>query len=177
MFTQALTALRASGDAVALEEGTWEEKMAAECRTRLAVRPRVGRTVLFYSQYPDGRQDPDSLHGGCPVLKGEKWAANLWVWNTPREGYEGAPYKEKDVTLGHYQYTFTRATFKNSGKQFQEAELFYLHGDKSWGKLTAGGSPLFVRTYNGHEWGIKVNGELVKKWVINGKEATVTFEF
>lgn len=22
--------------------------------------------------------------GGCPVLHGTKWAANLWVWNRPR---------------------------------------------------------------------------------------------
>jgi len=37
---QAIEALRASGDAATLKEGSWEEKMAAECRTRLAVRGR-----------------------------------------------------------------------------------------------------------------------------------------
>ena len=24
-----------------------------------------------------------SLHGGCPVEEGVKWAANKWVWNAP----------------------------------------------------------------------------------------------
>jgi hypothetical protein len=70
-----------------------------------------------------------------------------------------------------------RAIFKNTGKQFQEAELFYLNGDTSWGKLIAGGPTVVARTYKGHEWGIVVNGELVQKWVIDGKEAKVTFEF
>ena len=27
-----------------------------------------------------------SEHGGCPVLEGTKWAANLWVWNGRRYG-------------------------------------------------------------------------------------------
>ncbi len=76
---QAIEDLRASGDAATLKEGSWEEKMAAECRTRLAVRPRAGRAVLFYSQHPDGREDKESRHGGCPVLADgkAKWAANL----------------------------------------------------------------------------------------------------
>jgi hypothetical protein len=25
--------------------------------------------------------DPTSLHAGCDVLEGEKWAANLWIRN------------------------------------------------------------------------------------------------
>lgn len=27
-----------------------------------------------------------SEHGACPVIRGQKWAANLWVWNGPRYG-------------------------------------------------------------------------------------------
>ena len=27
-----------------------------------------------------------SEHGACPVIEGQKWAANLWVWNGPRYG-------------------------------------------------------------------------------------------
>ena len=42
------------------------------------------RAILFYSQKPLGEMDPMSLHTGCPVLKGKKWAANLWVWNANR---------------------------------------------------------------------------------------------
>lgn len=77
-YKQALSDLRESGDAsMVLEEGSWEEGMVAKCRTRLSVRPNSARAVLFYSQLPTGEPDPASLHGGCPVLKGEKWAANL----------------------------------------------------------------------------------------------------
>jgi hypothetical protein len=38
-----------------------------------------GDAILFYSQHPSGLMDPMSQHGGCPVLDGTKWAANLWV--------------------------------------------------------------------------------------------------
>ena len=43
-----------------------------------------GDAILFYSQRPDGELDENSLHGACPVLKGMKWGANLWVWNACR---------------------------------------------------------------------------------------------
>eukprot|EP00472_Partenskyella_glossopodia_P005851 CAMPEP_0197536162 /NCGR_PEP_ID=MMETSP1318-20131121/53122_1 /TAXON_ID=552666 /ORGANISM="Partenskyella glossopodia, Strain RCC365" /LENGTH=497 /DNA_ID=CAMNT_0043093969 /DNA_START=64 /DNA_END=1557 /DNA_ORIENTATION=- len=45
-----------------------------------------GEAVLFYNQLEDGTLDHESLHGGCPVIEGEKWAANLWIWNRPRSG-------------------------------------------------------------------------------------------
>mmetsp|Transcript_21526 Transcript_21526/g.32584 ORF Transcript_21526/g.32584 Transcript_21526/m.32584 type:complete len:306 (+) Transcript_21526:712-1629(+) len=91
-FKDALHNLRESGDLSGiLHPGSWEEEMVAKCRSRLAIRPRAGRAILFYSQHPDGREDKASLHGGCPVLRGDKYAANLWVWNTIRDGFPGAP--------------------------------------------------------------------------------------
>ena len=65
------------------------------CRTRLAIRPHSSRAVLFYSQHPNGDVDKSSLHGACPVLSNQKYAANLWVWNTPRSGFKGSPIKKK----------------------------------------------------------------------------------
>ena len=38
-----------------------------------------GSAILFYNQLADGNGDFLSLHSGMPVLKGEKWACNLWV--------------------------------------------------------------------------------------------------
>ena len=61
--------------------GSWEGRMVQQCRSKLAVRPTKAHAILFYSQHPDGVHDPSSLHGGCPVLEGTKWAANLWIWN------------------------------------------------------------------------------------------------
>lgn len=62
----------------------WEEDLIVKCcRTRLAVRPKKATAVLFYNQDPDGNMDKAAIHAGCPVLRGTKWAANLWVWNGP----------------------------------------------------------------------------------------------
>jgi prolyl 4-hydroxylase len=48
-------------------------------RAGVAVAPRAGDALLFYSLTPDGRVDPKSLHGGCPVLRGDKWSATKWL--------------------------------------------------------------------------------------------------
>lgn len=44
----------------------------------LAVKPKKGSVVLFWSIKPSGAFDPASLHGSCPVVKGEKWSATKW---------------------------------------------------------------------------------------------------
>ncbi len=36
-------------------------------------KPRLGDAVLFYDTHLNGDIDKHSLHGGCPVGKGEKW--------------------------------------------------------------------------------------------------------
>eukprot|EP00613_Pedinella_sp_CCMP2098_P008050 CAMPEP_0171678382 /NCGR_PEP_ID=MMETSP0990-20121206/55639_1 /TAXON_ID=483369 /ORGANISM="non described non described, Strain CCMP2098" /LENGTH=94 /DNA_ID=CAMNT_0012265027 /DNA_START=1 /DNA_END=282 /DNA_ORIENTATION=- len=61
-----------------LSTGSWEEKMAETCSSQFAVNPKKGDALLFYSQQPNGTLDEMSLHGGCPVLSGVKWAANVW---------------------------------------------------------------------------------------------------
>ena len=67
-----------------LSENSWEDKLIDKCYSQFAVPPRRGDAILFYSQKPDGKLDRNSLHGACPVLKGTKWGANLWVWNACR---------------------------------------------------------------------------------------------
>uniref|UniRef100_A0A7N1A2U9 procollagen-proline 4-dioxygenase n=1 Tax=Kalanchoe fedtschenkoi TaxID=63787 RepID=A0A7N1A2U9_KALFE len=47
--------------------------------TGLAVKPRMGDALLFWSMKPDGTPDPNSLHGGCPVINGTKWSATKWL--------------------------------------------------------------------------------------------------
>ena len=37
-----------------LEPGSWQEKMQGQCVSKLAVKPRKAKAVLFYSQHPDG---------------------------------------------------------------------------------------------------------------------------
>jgi len=56
----------------------------AETPTPLAVPPVAGSAVLFYNVLPDGNCDIDSLHAAMPVTEGEKWLANIWVWDPMR---------------------------------------------------------------------------------------------
>ncbi|KAI5661179.1 hypothetical protein M9H77_20502 [Catharanthus roseus] len=48
----------------------------------LKVKPRQGDGLLFFSLLPNGTIDKKSLHGSCPVIKGEKWVATKWIHNT-----------------------------------------------------------------------------------------------
>ncbi|XP_078156305.1 prolyl 4-hydroxylase 1 isoform X1 [Carex rostrata] len=45
----------------------------------LCVKPNKGDAVLFWSMDLNGESDIKSVHGGCPVLKGEKWSATKWM--------------------------------------------------------------------------------------------------
>lgn len=45
----------------------------------LETRPRKGGAIYFSYQLPDGSVDPMTLHGGSPVIRGEKWIATQWL--------------------------------------------------------------------------------------------------
>ncbi|XP_060175994.1 probable prolyl 4-hydroxylase 9 [Lycium barbarum] len=53
--------------------------------TGLKVKPRQGDGLLFYSVFPNGTIDKASLHGSCPVIKGEKWVATKWIRNEEQQ--------------------------------------------------------------------------------------------
>jgi len=67
-------------------QGSWEHRVVKQCYTRLSVPPKKGTAALFYSITPDGRVDPASHHAACPLVKGTKWGANIWIWNRQRFG-------------------------------------------------------------------------------------------
>ena len=48
-------------------------------RAGVKVQPVKGNAVLFYNCTPEGVEDPMTLHGGAPVLKGTKWIATKWI--------------------------------------------------------------------------------------------------
>jgi hypothetical protein len=124
--------------------------------------------------------DPASLHGACPVLNKQKYAANLWVWNTPRQGYPGAPIKEKfrkdkggnnpGSSPSANQYKKITATFQNSGQDvaLKDADLYF--EDRFWGNLRNDSPVISVNTYQGHVWNVKVNSEIVKTWTISQQD-------
>ena len=45
----------------------------------MSITPQAGDAVLFYSFHPNGTMDPAATHTGCPVVKGIKWAAPVWI--------------------------------------------------------------------------------------------------
>lgn len=45
----------------------------------LALYPKLGSAILFYSKLPDGNLDEMSAHAGMSVIKGTKMVCNLWV--------------------------------------------------------------------------------------------------
>ncbi|XP_038684938.1 probable prolyl 4-hydroxylase 9 [Tripterygium wilfordii] len=51
----------------------------------LKVKPRRGDGLLFYSLFVNGTIDQLSLHGSCPVIKGEKWVATKWIRDQEQE--------------------------------------------------------------------------------------------
>ncbi|GAQ88739.1 Oxoglutarate/iron-dependent oxygenase [Klebsormidium nitens] len=58
-----------------LKDDTW-----SECAKKgVAVKPKKGDALLFFSLHPDASTDDNSLHGGCPVEQGEKWSATKWM--------------------------------------------------------------------------------------------------
>uniref|UniRef100_A0A1J3DVT1 procollagen-proline 4-dioxygenase n=1 Tax=Noccaea caerulescens TaxID=107243 RepID=A0A1J3DVT1_NOCCA len=56
----------------------WSE--LSECgKGGLSVKPKMGDALLFWSMTPDATLDPSSLHGGCAVIKGNKWSSTKWL--------------------------------------------------------------------------------------------------
>lgn len=56
-----------------------DEDLSDCARRGVAVKPRKGDALLFFSLHPDATTDQNSLHAGCPVLEGEKWSATKWI--------------------------------------------------------------------------------------------------
>lgn len=52
-------------------------------RLNLETRPKKGSALFFSYQLPNGAVDPLTLHGGSPVLRGEKWIATQWFREQP----------------------------------------------------------------------------------------------
>ena len=49
------------------------------CSETLRVKPAKGRVLLFLPRLANGESDKRTWHGGCPIVKGEKFTAQQWV--------------------------------------------------------------------------------------------------
>lgn len=160
-----------------LAPNSWQHRMMGQCASRLAVQPRKARAVLFYSQHPDGKVDRESLHGACPVVRGQKWASNLWVWNGPRYGYNPRTRSEQSnraaargAAAGRDDEVEGERVEVNggSGGAHQSLDVAFSSGvparlfwrnptgeDVFFGELTGEGAAQRMNTYAGHEWVLK----------------------
>mmetsp|Transcript_25987 Transcript_25987/g.61672 ORF Transcript_25987/g.61672 Transcript_25987/m.61672 type:complete len:141 (-) Transcript_25987:74-496(-) len=136
-----------------------------------------------------------SLHAACPLLDKQKYAANLWVWNTPRQGYPGSPIKQKfrkdpsknenrpntqcpspPPKLKEKKFMQINVIFTNTGTdpRLDKAELFYQN--KFWTKIWKDGEPVSVNTYEGHVWNIRsAEGQVIQSFEISAKGGTKQF--
>ena len=57
----------------------------------VAVKPRKGDGLLFWSVNNENTIDPHSMHAGCPVIAGEKWTATKWIHARPFRWSAPAP--------------------------------------------------------------------------------------
>ncbi|TMW94242.1 hypothetical protein EJD97_010538 [Solanum chilense] len=57
----------------------WWNELSVCGKGGLSVKPKMGDALLFWSMKPDAVLDPSSLHGGCPVIKGNKWSSTKWM--------------------------------------------------------------------------------------------------
>jgi hypothetical protein len=74
----------------------------ADCSRGVRVKPKKGSAVLWYNVLAAGNGhecllDSMSLHGGCDVLKGEKYGANKWIYNRVHGGSD-LPYYYRNAT-------------------------------------------------------------------------------
>jgi hypothetical protein len=109
----------------------------------------------------------------------QQYAANLWVWNTPRDGYPGNPrnpnYKpdSKKEEVKVESKGGVEATFRNYGKDKRliNAKLYFYDGkqDNEWGSLGFGEN-LSVRTYKSHVWKVMVDGEALRTFTIDKED-------
>ena len=51
----------------------------SEYNGTVIVEPKMGKMVVFNNVNDDGSLNRKSRHAGLPVIKGEKWAFNLWL--------------------------------------------------------------------------------------------------
>ena len=79
------------GGETAFPDSEWIEPESEYARQKfskcaengVAVKPKRGDGLLFFSITPEGEIDQKSMHAGCPVVKGTKWTATKWIHARP----------------------------------------------------------------------------------------------
>ena len=142
------------------QSGSSFDRFVRECDSGdgLLVSPRKGDALLFYSQTPTARLDPESYHGGCPVIQGTKWAANVWIWNRKRPVFDGATKAQVDSTE-------MSMVFLNTRQHYIEVYWIDFSGNNKYFDRIAPQQTYSVNTHLGHKWVIKHGDKELKRVV------------
>lgn len=73
------TVFPSAEDSPRRKSSTKDDDLSECAKKGIAVKPRKGDALLFFSLHPSAVPDPSSLHAGCPVIHGEKWSATKWI--------------------------------------------------------------------------------------------------
>lgn len=169
------------------KKGSWQRDMVKNCRSKMSVRPMKAHAVLFYSQKPLGEKDVKSMHGACPVLQGVKWAANLWVWNGPRQ-----PYLKQQKQYRNWKNSRERNEYipKESSVQTPESDnsavegLFrnvdlpqvFLYWNEQLITPIDTGEAKPINTFKGHSFTVKLNDKTIQTLKVGNNGQKQSFD-
>lgn len=141
-----------------MQPGSWEIEAVQKCFGRLSVKPAKAKAILFYSLKPNGRGDPMSMHTGCPVLEGEKWAANLWVWTGP-------------WGLEHYRKPKEQIKAVLVNRMNEPTQVSWVTNPRSSQGVIQPGGELTMHTYDGDSFVFRdmTRTRVLSKWTADAK--------
>ncbi|OWM74168.1 hypothetical protein CDL15_Pgr008479 [Punica granatum] len=102
---------------------TTDEDLSDCAKKGVAVKPRRGDALLFFSLLPEAVPDPNSLHAGCPVIEGEKWSATKWIHVDSFDKIVGAGENCTDLNDSCERWAALGECTKNSEYMVGSAEL------------------------------------------------------
>ncbi|KAI5418764.1 probable prolyl 4-hydroxylase 10 isoform X2 [Lathyrus oleraceus] len=57
----------------------WWNELSDCGKKGISIKPKMGDAIFFWSMKPNATLDTSSLHGACPVIKGDKWSCVKWM--------------------------------------------------------------------------------------------------
>ncbi|KAJ0979688.1 hypothetical protein J5N97_015162 [Dioscorea zingiberensis] len=113
-----------------------QDEDLSDCgRHGIAVKPRRGDALLFFSLHPDATTDQSSLHAGCPVIEGEKWSATKWIHVASFDKIYGAEGNCKDQNDSCERWAALGECTKNPEYMIGTADLpgvFFIVGNMAY---------------------------------------------
>ena len=90
------TAFPVADDPDKLDTRNYSVTLNKRCHeANLLIKPKKGTAVMWYNHILEhdgadhmGKADAMTLHGGCDVIEGVKWIANVWINAPLRSGGE-----------------------------------------------------------------------------------------